>query len=117
MNQEITIHATDNREIAGCVVGQLAIQAFPQSWINSLWREYCELTAAVVASSGPITGTLLYSLAQGPTAVQRRIMTDEYGIRLQLMRLRRNVVLTTRRSVLWGLQRPSCGWCLVNVNF
>ncbi len=83
--------------------GSLACARVGELWIlasgsrpirDEGWTEYLEAAAQSVESDGPFTGLLIWTPIYGPSAPQRRQLTDDYGKRVRLDLQRRIVVIS-----------------------
>ena len=81
------------------LTGGLVISAFAPSWSDEDWRDFCE-TALRVPGRGHRRAFIVYSPMSGPTAAQRQLLSEEYGLRLGVNELRHNVVLTESKLVI-----------------
>jgi hypothetical protein len=83
------MEVTLDRNMACARVGNLWLVAAGSHPIgDDTWRQYLEYGAATVTSRGPFHGILFWSLKQGPSTRQRRMLTDEFAqaVRLDLQR-------------------------------
>lgn len=86
---------TDGGEVSAARVGDLWIYVGPDRPLDdATWREYLDLCAQEVKRNGPYPGILVWAPRHGPTAHQRRIMTEQYGAALRLDRQRRFALIT-----------------------
>src|SRR5690349_7764752 len=51
---------------------------------DATWREYLDHAARSVARDGPFHGILLWTPTRGPSASQRRMLTEEYAQAVRL---------------------------------
>ncbi len=82
-------------EVGAKRIGDLWITVHPDHALSEAeWREHLDLSVAEVQRNGPYPGILVWAPKQGPSAHQRRIMTEEYGRRLSLDKQRACAVIT-----------------------
>jgi hypothetical protein len=83
------MEVTDDRNLACARVGNLwVLAAGPHPIEDDAWRQHLRYSAATVTSVGPFHGILFWSLKQGPSTRQRKMLTDEFAqaVRLDLQR-------------------------------
>ena len=82
-------------EVIAKRVGDLWITVHPDHAITDAeWREHLDVSVTEVQRNGPYPGILVWAPKQGPSAHQRRIMTEEYGKKLSLDKQRACAVIT-----------------------
>jgi hypothetical protein len=96
------MEVTDDRNMACSRVGNLWVVAAGSRRIeDATWRQYLGYSAATVTSSGPFHGILFWSLKQGPSTRQRKMLTAEFA---QAVRLddQRRVALISESALVRG---------------
>lgn len=86
---------TREGEVVAARVGDLWISVQPDRPIDdAAWRAHLDFSVEEVARNGPYPGLLVWAPKHGPSAHQRRIMTDEYRKPLRLDQQRACAVIT-----------------------
>lgn len=87
-------------EVSARRVGDLWISVHPDHVIDdATWREHLEASVEEVSRNGPYPGILVWAPKHGPSASQRRMMTEEYAKRLCLDQQRCCAVITESQLV------------------
>jgi hypothetical protein len=93
---------TSDGNMASARIGKLWVACSGRRPItDATWREYLRHAAESVKNHGPYHGVLFWAPKSGPSAAQRRMLTDEYAKAVRLDAQRR-IVLISDSAIVRG---------------